>query len=34
MDYEIAQKWPFNNYCNAHVNKEDNELVMRGRKIL
>jgi hypothetical protein len=34
MDYEIVQKWPFNDYCIAHVNKEDNELVMRGRKIL
>ncbi|CAF3331295.1 unnamed protein product [Rotaria socialis] len=29
MDYKISQAWPFNNPCGKHVNKKDNEHVMR-----
>lgn len=32
MNYEEAQKWPFNDSCAMHTNIEDNEHIMRGKK--
>ncbi|CAF0852886.1 unnamed protein product [Adineta ricciae] len=29
MDYEITQKWPFNDSCRSHMNIEDNDLLIR-----
>ncbi|CAF2579098.1 unnamed protein product [Rotaria sp. Silwood2] len=29
MDYEITAIWPFNDLCREHINKEDNEQIMR-----
>ena len=32
MDRELAQKWPYNDACIDHINAEENEHMMKGRK--
>lgn len=32
MDYELTKKWPFFDSCVEHVNKKDNEYVMRSKR--
>ncbi|CAF3581906.1 unnamed protein product [Rotaria sp. Silwood1] len=29
MDYELTKTWPFNDLCGEHINREDNEHIMR-----